>query len=327
MVFASCYADELEQYYRIRSVNLSNSAQAHELCYLKRFDRFLCSHDLKKGSPIKEDLITEWLSSLKGKSSSVENEAVVIRQFLRFLGISGVHVFIPGIPKVRDDYEPYIFSDDELDRIFSSADNIKIQSSRTNPYTPLEFPVIIRLLFCCGLRIGETLRLKTSDVDLDKGILHMIHTKGNKERIVPMDRSMTDILSDYCMAMGLSLKSSGWLFPEADRDRPMSDGTVKYYFKSILSKNGIELKNRRPHERGPCLHCLRHVFAFKSFADAQRTGKPLDDVMPYLSICLGHDSLNETQKYLKFSSEMYPAALDDFGSFIENILPEVDYEE
>ena len=90
-----------------------------------------------------------------------------------------VHVFIPGIPKVRDDYEPYIFSDDELDRIFSSADNIKIQSSRTNPYTPLEFPVIIRLLFCCGLRIGETLRLKTSDVDLDKGILHMIHTKGN----------------------------------------------------------------------------------------------------------------------------------------------------
>jgi hypothetical protein len=37
--------------------------------------------------------------------------------------------------------------------------------------------------------------------------------------------------------------------------------------------------------------------------------------------------LEETSKYLKFSNEMYPQSMDAFGSFMEDILPEVDYEE
>lgn len=52
----------------------------------------------------------------------------------------------------------------------------------------------------------------------------------------------------------------------------------------------------------------------------------LNDSVPFLSIYLGHDSLNETEKYLKFSSEMYPDTVELFGSFMEGLLPEVDYE-
>ena len=52
----------------------------------------------------------------------------------------------------------------------------------------------------------------------------------------------------------------------------------------------------------------------------------IDDAIPYLSIYLGHDSLDETSKYLKFSSELFPEAVENFGDFMYDLLPEVDYE-
>lgn len=68
------------------------------------------------------------------------------------------------------------------------------------------------------------------------------------------------------------------------------------------------------------------MFAFKSFAQAERNGRHLDDAIPYLSIYLGHDGLNETAKYLKFSNELFPEAIDAFGDFMNGLLPEVDHE-
>jgi len=69
------------------------------------------------------------------------------------------------------------------------------------------------------------------------------------------------------------------------------------------------------------------VFAFKSFANAEKAGRRVDDNIPYLSIYLGHDSLIETEKYLKFSSEMFPNAMELFDGYTAQILPEVNFDE
>lgn len=250
----------------------------------------------------------------------------MIRQFLEYLNLNGHNAFIPIVPKVHDDYSPYIFSDEELELIFRSADNTMTKDKKTCIYLPIEFPVILRLLFSCGLLIGETVRIQMKDVDLENGVLKLVNTKGDKHRVVPMSEKMTDILTRYCLAMGLVRDDETWLFPGNDIEKHLSDRSVKNRFERILKDNGIELKNRKKHERGPCLHCMRHVFAFKSFRQTEKLGIPLPDSVPFLSIYLGHDSLNETEKYLKFSSEMYPEATDLFGSFMKDLLPEVDYE-
>lgn len=324
-MFKSIYSNHLSQYYSLRSVTLSDSAKKHELCYLRRFDAYVAKQ-LKTYGGITEPFVNEWVGSLSGKSGSVENEVVVIRQFLTYLGLSGECVFLPVVPKVRDDYVPYIFSDEELSIIFASADNIVLKDPKADPYIVIEFPVIIRLLYSCGLRVGETVKISMPDVDLDNGILRMLNTKGDKHRIVPMSSAMADILTRYCMAMGLYGKNSGWLFPSSRNNEHMSAEAVKRRFSSILSANGIRLENRKKHERGPCLHCFRHVFAFKSFSQAERQGRHLDDSIPFLSIYLGHDGINETAKYLKFSNELFPEAIDAFGDFMNGLLPEVDYE-
>ena len=62
---------------------------------------------------------------------------------------------------------PYIFSHDEVLRILTAAGShvgrfIGASMLRT----------LILVLYCTGLRLGEAVRLRTSDVDLEHGILH-----------------------------------------------------------------------------------------------------------------------------------------------------------
>ncbi len=324
-MFKSIYADHLMRYYDLRRRNLSESARLHELCYLKRFDTYVATRLFSYGG-LTEKFINKWVGSLSGKSSSIENEVIVIRQFLDYLRLSGEKVYIPPVPKVHEDYVPYIFSDAELSDIFHSADNLIQNDDNTDLFLTIEFPVIVRLLYSCGLRIGETLKIDMSDVDLENGILRLVNTKGDKHRLVPMSSAMTDILVSYCMAMEIYGTATGWLFPSALSDDHISDRLIKRQFKKILLDNDIHLKNRNKHERGPCMHCLRHVFAFKSFAQSESFGRHLDDTIPFLSIYLGHESINETSKYLKFSNELYPESIEAFGNFMSELLPEVDYE-
>lgn len=91
-MFNSIYSDKLSQYYELRCGVLSESAQKHELCYLKRFDNYLNAH-IRSTGQITERFINAWVGTLNGKSGSVENEVITIRQFLKYLTLSGEPAF------------------------------------------------------------------------------------------------------------------------------------------------------------------------------------------------------------------------------------------
>jgi integrase len=126
--------------------------------------------------------------------------------------------------------------------------------------------------------------------------------------------------------MGLIGGSDAWLFPVSEKNEPMSPKDAQHCFEKILQLAHISLPRRKKHERGPCLHCMRHVFVFKSFSVAEKAGRAIDDSIPYLSIYLGHDSLQETEKYMKFSSELFPHEMELFAEYSSDIFPEVSYE-
>ena len=324
--FRSVFQEELNEFLTIREASMSKSAFVHDRLYLDKFDNYLisngcCTKDLS------EDIVLGWMGSLTGKSSSIANEVIVIRIFLKRLAGVGIHAFIPPVPKVADDYIPYIFSDIELEKIFAQADSIAIKYRPKYPKIHLEFPMALRLMYGCGLRVGETLSLQMSEVDLTYGVLVLKRSKGYKQRLVPLHSSLIEILRGYCMAMGLLGEPQKYLFPSVFPDVPVTIKTALHRFENILKITDISLPGRSKHQRGPCLHCFRHVFVFQSFAQAERNGRDINDVVPYLSIYLGHDSLKETEKYLKFSSEMYPEALEQFEIFTKGIFPEVDYDE
>lgn len=324
MTFTSLFRKEIEDFLSLRQASLSKSTYAHDCRYLADFDRF--ADTFTKEKLVSEGLINAWLHTRKGKSSSIANEVIVIRIFLKYLVSAGIDAYIPPVPKTADDYVPYIFSDEELERIYLLADNIDVSKSRKNQLIKVEFPMVIRLMYGCGLRIGETLSLRMRDVDLIHGLLTMRHTKGGKQRNVPMHPLLTELLKHYCLAMGFVGTPDAWLFPLPEKNEPMSPKDAQHCFENILHIAGISLPGRKKHERGPCLHCMRHVFVFKSFSATEKVGRAIDDSIPYLSIYLGHDSLQETEKYMKFSSELFPDEMELFSEYSFDVFPEVSYE-
>ena len=322
----SVLKDEIAGFLALRKALKSKSVYEHDRHTLKLFDKYLCSID-SDDKNLAEAQVTSWIGTLTGKSSSIANVVSVVRIFLDHLKGYGVNAYIPPVPKVRDDYIPYIFSDDEIKRIFSSADTLQIGKPRKNTLIHVEFPMILRLMFGCGLRIGETLSLKMKDVDFDIGVLTLKYTKGDKQRLVPMHPSLTENLYQYCMAMGMIGYSDAYLFPTSDSVESVTVHNAQHKFNYILEQGDIFLLAKKKHQRGPCMHCLRHVFAFKSFANAEKSGRRVDDIIPYLSIYLGHDSLKETEKYLKFSSEMFPDAMELFEGYTAQIFPGVNFDE
>ena len=323
--FHSIFKDDINNFLAIRETVLNDSTFKRYIRYLTSFDTFLAKIGLHERE-ISESIFNEWQKTIAGKAITKAGKIVIIRIFIRYLRSLGVSAYTPVIPKISKDYIPYIFSDEELNRIFSAADNIVSTKAQSNPYLKTAFPMILRVLYGSGLRIGETLALQMKDIDFDGGILKILHAKNAKHRLVPMSPSLTEILQRYCLSMGILGDPDAFLFPSPDPERPMSLQSVKNKFDIILKNLGIKLPNRNRYERGPCQHCLRHVFVLKSFTNAQKNGRNIDDSVPFLSIYLGHDSLKETEKYLKFSSELFPNALKLFEDYTVMVFPEANYE-
>ena len=81
-----------------------------------------------------------------------------------------------------------------MNRIFHVIDTLPIDK---NSNSNIVYPVLFRVLYGCGLRIGEALALKIHDVDVVNGILNIKHAKYDKKRLVPMSESLTHVCQKY----------------------------------------------------------------------------------------------------------------------------------
>ncbi len=325
--FNSILKNEISDFMTLREASKCKSTYSHDKYMLRGFDEYLCTISCDNKNLTEKQLIG-WIHTLAGNTRTIAAQVIVIRIFLQQLCSYGIHSYIPMVPKIHDDYIPYIFSNTELNRIFHGADALeKTSRVQKNTLIHVEEPMILRLMYGCGLRLGETLSLRMEDVDLVAGVLTLVCTKRNKQRVVPMHHSLAEILEHYCMAMGIVGYPESYLFPTINPLEPVTQENVRKKFDNLLKQAEISLPGRKKNQRGPCMHCLRHVYVFKAFSNAEKDGRRIDDTVPYLSIYLGHDSLRETEKYLKFSSELFPEAMDLFGLYTAQIFPEVNYDE
>jgi site-specific recombinase XerD len=311
--FRSAVAKELGEYLSIRKMTLEPESFRIDLHTLGDFDSFFAECGVTSKS-VTEELVSGWIAHLKNKNHSrtISNKVSCLRCFLRFLRYYGIPVFMPQCPKWHEDYVPYIFTDTEMEMIFRHSDAAAFAGGSARRF---ETTMLIRLLYGCGLRHGEALKLIRSDVDFERGTLLLRQPKNKKQRIVPMHQSLTDILMQYCAALGVFDKPDALLFPGEKPDATASMGDMRTGFRKILKAARIYTPTEKPGQRGQCLHCLRHVFAVKSFAQAEQNGRSTADSVPYLSVYLGHFDMDGTEKYLKFSSDIFPEHTKMFEAY------------
>ena len=313
------------QYMEYAKPQMAQSSYAHRYSQLLEFDNFLSSIDFS-GTDIDEKIVTAWIHSLSNLSSStVMTYVVSIRKLFEYLShMQLMKCYMPHIKRVTKTYVAHYFTEEELLSIYAYADDYPSGKKNPLPYIKAELPMILRIIESCGTRLTETLSLQMKHVNLKQGVLTMVHTKKDRERFVPMSNSLTEMLEKYCLAMGLIGMPDYYIFPKMDFNSHLEKHDIDNRFANILRWNEIMAINRKKYGRGICPHCFRHNFALKAFKILENQGISLNDAIPYLSIYLGHDSLQETEKYLCFSAEMFPDELKSFEETSDNLFPDDD---
>ena len=118
----------------------------------------------------------------------------------------------------------------------------------------LVMPVLIRVLYCTGMRIMEALKLQLKHVDLANGTLMIEASKFNKDRLIPVSASMLEILKQYCSVMHPKYNTEEYLFIGITRE-PCSHHNVYLRFRELLVSAGIQHAGRG---YGPRIHDIRN---------------------------------------------------------------------
>ena len=282
---------------------------------LKQFDKFSMNYDCSEG--LTKELALAWAERLPYQSRSTQEKKItIIRQFAIFMQRNGYNACV--LPKCNSTefyrHKPYIFTVEEMNRIFVAADAIK--SRPETPHRHLIFPLLFRILYCCGLRVSEALKLKVKDIDLQTGILEITDGKGQRDRIIPMDDDLRVRCCNYYSLMQKFLSPDDYFF-SSPRGGRYNANSVYGVFRKLLVKSNISHGGRG---KGPRVHDIRHTFAvhsFRSFISAERD--PME-ILPVLAAYLGHKSYTGTVHYLHLVAEMFPEITSSveemYGDFI-----------
>ncbi len=200
---------------------------------------------------------------------------------LFYTTIMSIHLSPEMIVRPRKEYKlPHYLTREEVSKIFQSTGNLKHRA-------------MISLVYACGLRLGEVIRIKLQDIDPAQRLLQIRQSKGNKDRTVPIPESILYLLNDYATAY----KPQVYLFEGQKGSVSYSDRSLQEAFKLAVRKS--EIKNQ-----DASLHWLRHSYA----THLLEMGTNIRD----LQMLLGHKNVKTTEGYTHISKTQFVRIVSPF---------------
>ena len=157
----------------------------------------------------------------------------------------------------------------------------------------LKHKLLIGLLYGCGLRCQEVRGIEVKHLDFDRKLLHIVQSKGNKDRYVPLSKHLIRGIKKYVSAS----PPQHYLFegkgnPEGKGfDGRYSQRGVQWAVKTVAKQAGII---KEVHT-----HMLRHTYATHLLEDGvniitvqKMMGHAnIESTMVYLHVCQTPDQL------------------------------------
>lgn len=191
------------------------------------------------------------------------------------------------------------------------------------PKNHLIYPMLFRLLYACGLRIGEAITLRMSDLDLEYGISLLTNTKNQRQRVVPMSKSLHEYCKRYICEMGFKNENKEFLFPSTHKEygsnRHLSSKTAYSRLKKIMTLAGVHKEDGQT----PRIHDIRHTFAVHALEKMVSEGRDIYCALPTLSTYLGHRGIESTEKYLRLTQESFKDVISEMDTYYDSVFPEV----
>ena len=170
---------------------------------------------------------------------------------------------------------------------------------------------IIATLYESGARVSELIGILSGDLRLDSPSTVILHGKGKKSRIVPLDPELVRQLRRYLKTK--VIKEQDYVFTNS-RGEPLTRRGVDYILQKHFSKAKAENSSMFPSKISP--HCLRHSKAMHLLENNVE--------IIYIRDLLGHTSVTTTEIYSKANPEVKRRHLEEAS---KQIIDHEDYDE
>jgi len=165
-----------------------------------------------------------------------------------------------------------VLSVEEVERVLGALEMVK-------------YRVLFTTMYAAGLRITEVCQLKTTDIDAERGVIHVRCAKGKKERLVMLPPRLLTVLRAYWVQ---ERPPKPWLFVSTrDPSKPIVVSTTRKAFEHAT------LVARLSKKATP--HALRHSFATHLLENGTD--------LRVIQVLLGHDSVSSTIRYVGVSTK------------------------
>ncbi|MDR1245442.1 MAG: tyrosine-type recombinase/integrase [Clostridiales Family XIII bacterium] len=286
--------------------------------HIWNFDQ-MCAEHFREEADMTKEVALAWATRKQDESiCSLHARLMPIREFGRYLVRTGESAYVLPVKltKKGNRHIPYIFTETEIALLWAELDNMKPSSA--SPLRHIVVPAAIRLLYCCGLRPAEVLKLRVSDVDLEKGRLCILESKGSKDRVVMMSDDVAEYYRKFDAQMKMLLPTRTVFFEHSGR-RAYTRNRLDEMFQGVRDRifPGVG-------ERKPVLYDFRHTYATHRLYKWMREGKDLTAMIPYLSAYMGHAQLADTYYYIHLVPGLFENMAGFDYSVFEKLLPEVE---
>ena len=302
--FKSQFAKHMEAYvedYRLRGLKTNSIMQV-----LGILDDFIIAEGYDKDY-IDKDIFDRWEDSFSDcVYGTRQGRRSLVRGFLMYMNQLGRACYMPRTLHYKEsDHIPYIYSEEEVKRLFKETDAWRDEVFRSN-YVVIALPAIMRLLYSTGARIGETLAIRNRDVDFNRHVIYLAFTKNRCERLIPMNESLESVIRQY-----IHYRNMLPIPDPTDPDKPLfvncrgrkvCMNSVQTRFRNIAYKAGIPSEAR--------IHDLRHTACVHAMAKLVRNGYDIYCCLPMLSVYMGHKNPHATEYYLRLTKEQYPNLIE-----------------
>lgn len=290
---SSAFAGKLDGYIRYKREELGYEATMEERFYAPDFDEF-CRERYPEKKALDSELARAWVSDAKGVSASA-NRASFMRGFARYLIYEGEEAYVlpsKATPIRRESSIPHLFTKDELAAFFTAADSIP--PSRRTPGRHVIAPCCFRLMHCCGLRPKEAREISVRDVDWERGVLRIVDSKDHRDRDVPMNPGVTQMLWEGHQKLEAIFPGREALFPNAAGDGVWSWECMYKAFWMCWEMAGVtEFSGPTPTPYG-----FRHTFATECIRRWKEQGVDVHGNLRVLQVYMGHAEISSTLYYV-----------------------------
>ncbi|MBY8990925.1 MAG: tyrosine-type recombinase/integrase [Candidatus Lokiarchaeota archaeon] len=242
--------------------------------------------DIDMNSPVARQRIRLFLKKIKDlgyTKKGIGRKIASLRSYFKFLTLNEFIEKNPmstiKSPKIKlEESLPKFLDISDIDILFEKLKDRTLFNSRKSQ----RYYLIIRVLYSTMARVSELCNIRIRDVDFDQGYIRL-RGKGNKERIVPVDKKTLEIFTEY-LSNRITYDPEEYLIVNT-RNQGLSPRLVQADIKHIKELCGF------PDSKIITPHVFRHTGA----THLRRSGMDISE----LQDILGHSSPNTTRIYAK----------------------------